>query len=225
VGGLDGVLEPGQFALEGGRGAGGEQLAYMLLDAPRDGQLDVLPEDLGEPFPLPQGQPVPGAGEQLAVLPRGVDVPTAASVQLPDAAAPDLGAHLVGQAHHVPVVQLIRAFGSALRTAARNSLLMSIPTRRTRRRQHRGRAASQVVTTLPRRPSTPVLRSTAPVSRRITVGLDRPASCATRDTARGSARQAVSTCSASRVVTRARAGSWSARSVNVFLGHSDSRER
>ena len=41
---------------------------------------------------------------------------------------------------------------------------------------------------------------------------------------RGSARQAVMTCSASRVVTRARAGSCSVSSVNDRRGHNDSRQ-
>ena len=67
-------------------------------------------------------------------------------------------------------------------------------------------------------------RSSVVVSIRITVGQDRCASCATRDTARGSARQAVITCSVSRVVTLARAGSCSVSSVNDRRGHNDSRQ-
>jgi hypothetical protein len=68
------------------------------------------------------------------------------------------------------------------------------------------------------RVSTARVRSIVEASRRITVGHARPASSATRDTARGSRRQAVITCSASRVVTLARAGSWAVCSVNVLLG-------
>lgn len=45
AGGLDGLLE-GSPALEGGGVAGGEQLPDVFLDAPRDGELDVLVEDL-----------------------------------------------------------------------------------------------------------------------------------------------------------------------------------
>ena len=67
-------------------------------------------------------------------------------------------------------------------------------------------------------------RSRVVVSIRITVGHDRCASSATRDTARGSARQALITCSASLVVTRARAGSCSVSSVNERRGHSASRQ-
>ncbi len=54
------------------------------------------------------------------------------------------------------------------------------------------------------------------------VGHDGPDSWATRETARGSTRQALIICSTSLVVTRARAGSCSVSSVNDRRGHSAS---
>jgi hypothetical protein len=70
-GGGDGVFEAGPLALERGGVAGGEELAEVFLDAPRDGEFDVLLEDLGEAGALPDGEPVVGAGEQLPVRPGG----------------------------------------------------------------------------------------------------------------------------------------------------------
>ena len=62
----------------------------------RNAMLDVLGQDLLQLGALPDGEPVTGAGEQLAVLPRGVGRPPSALVQLPHPAPPHLGDHLVG---------------------------------------------------------------------------------------------------------------------------------
>ena len=98
------MFEAGPLALERGGVAGGEELAEVFLDAPRDGEFDVLLEDLGEAGALPDGEPVVGAGEQLPIRPGGVDLATAPLLGLPHAAPADLGDHVVGEPDDVPVV-------------------------------------------------------------------------------------------------------------------------
>lgn len=85
------ALTSGPGSLEGSDVAGGHDLPDVFLDAPGDGELEVGVEDLLEPGSLAGGEPVPGAGEELAVPPRRVGLPPAALVGLPGAAAPDGG--------------------------------------------------------------------------------------------------------------------------------------
>src|SRR5690625_6398320 len=76
----------------------------MFLDAPGNGEFDVSFQDLLEAFSLPDGEPVPGAGEQLAVAPRWVDQPAPSPMNLPGPSAAHIGKHLIGKADHVPVI-------------------------------------------------------------------------------------------------------------------------
>ncbi len=103
-GGPYGPLQVCPGPLERGGVASGHQLADVFLDAPRDGQLEILVQDGLQAGALTHGEPVAGAGEQLAVAPRGVDLAAAAAADLPGTAAPHGGDHLVREADHVPVI-------------------------------------------------------------------------------------------------------------------------